>query len=150
MKYFYSTLEAGRVNSRTFIRLSFGVLAFLFQTIKENQNGLRGLNFAANTIHSELCAFPHDMEKLTQVFENILKTMWTSSVISNSKEMRPEAKARWALITPSYQQGLQHNSKTQPIPTIAKKINSTPAKNCPALYAASHIRGLAEHNKAPG
>ncbi|XP_018860848.1 death-associated protein 1 isoform X1 [Parus major] len=68
--------------------------------------------------------------------------------------MRFEAKVKWALIAPTYQQSLQHNSKTRSIPihtiAIAKKINSTPAKNCTALYAASHIRGLTEHKKAQG
>lgn len=97
-----------------------------------------------------LCAFPHDLEKITPVFENFLKTMWISTVISNRKGTTSEAKARRALIAPSYQHGLQHKHKTRPIPPIVEKTNSTPAKNRTALYASSHIRGLAEHNKAQG
>lgn len=74
MKYFYSTLERGGSTSK---HPFFGTLAFLFQTIKENQNGLHGLHFAANVIHSDIMfyAFPHGWENKTQVFENFLITM---------------------------------------------------------------------------
>lgn len=45
------------------------------QIIKENQNSLYGLHFAANIINLEitLCVFPHHSENVTEAFEKFLK-----------------------------------------------------------------------------
>lgn len=64
--------------------------------MKGNQNGLYGLHFSANIVNTDImpCAFPRDLEKLTQMFENFLKAMRISSVIPKGKKMMSETKAR--------------------------------------------------------